>query len=106
LPETVSVGVRLTKELLDFIDDQARKEKVDRSVVVRKFIEKGIAAHKKEKAAELYVGGKISISGAAELANLTIPEMVEYLVAKGYRSSYALDNFRKGLTLLEKKNRK
>ena len=32
----------------------------------------------KEKAAKLYMEGKISISGAAENAKLTIPEMVDY----------------------------
>lgn len=47
--------------------------------------------------------GKISISGAAEIAGLMIPEMVDYLVCKGFRSEYSIDDFRRGVTLLEKK---
>ncbi len=42
------------------------------------------------------------ISGAAEMAGLTIPEMVQFLVDKGYRSNYSLEDFRKGVKLPEK----
>jgi len=56
----------------------------------------------KERAAALYVEGKTSISGAAEMAGLTIPEMVQLLVSKGYRSSYSLEDFRKGVKMLQK----
>lgn len=47
--------------------------------------------------------GKVSISGAAETAKLTIPEMVDYLVCKGFKSEYSVEDFRQGVTLLEKK---
>ena len=104
--ETVSVGVRLPKRVLEYIDKEAEKESVDRSVVIRRLIEKGTAEFKKEKAAKLYVEGKISISGAAEIAGLMIPEMVDYLVCKGFRSEYSIDDFRRGVTLLEKKQQK
>ncbi len=64
---------------------------------------KGGAEVEKEKAAKLYMEGKISISGAAETARLTIPEMVDYLVCKGFKSEYSVEDFRRGSTLLEKK---
>jgi len=99
----VSVGVRLPKDVLDYIEEEAKKEKVDRSAIIRRLMEKGIAESKKERAAQLYMEGKTSISGAAEVAALTIPEMVEYLVGKGYKSSYSLEDFRRGVTLLEKR---
>jgi len=47
--------------------------------------------------------GKVSISDAAEIAKLTIPEMVDYLVCKGFKSEYSVEDFRRGSTLLEKK---
>ena len=101
--ETTSVGVRLSKKVLEYIDNQAKKESVDRSVVIRRLVERGAAEFEKEKAAKLYMEGKISISGAAEIADVTIPEMVDYLVCKGYRSEYSVNDFRRGVTLLEKK---
>ena len=100
---TTSVGVRLSKKLLGYIDKEAKRESVDRSVIIRRLVERGAAEIEKEKAAKLYVEGKISISGAAETARLTITEMVDYLVCKGYKSDYSIDDFRRGVTLLEKK---
>jgi predicted HTH domain antitoxin len=103
LGETTSVGVRLSKKFLEYIDKQAKTESVDRSVVIRRLVERGAIEFEKEKAAKLYMEGKISISGAAENAEVTIPEMVDYLVCKGYRSEYSVNDFRRGVTLLEKK---
>ena len=101
--ETTSVGVRLSKKFLEYIDKQAKMESVDRSVVIRRLVERGAAEFEKEKAAKLYMEGKISISGAAENAQITIPEIVDYLVCKGYKSEYSVNDFRRGVTLLEKK---
>ena len=101
--ETTSVGVRLSKKFLEYIDKQAKMESVDRSVVIRRLVEIGAAEFEKEKAAKLYMEGKISISGAAENAQITIPEIVDYLVCKGYKSEYSVNDFRRGVTLLEKK---
>lgn len=101
--ETTSVGVRLSKKFLEYIDKQAKTESVDRSVVIRRLVERGAVEFEKEKAAKLYMEGKISISGAAENAEVTIPEMVDYLVCKGYKSEYSVNDFRRGVTLLEKK---
>ena len=101
--ETTSVGVRLSKKVLAYIDKQAKLDSVDRSVVIRRLVERGAAELEKERAAKSYMEGKISISGAAEIADITIPEMVDYLVCKGYRSEYSVDDFKRGITLLEKK---
>jgi predicted HTH domain antitoxin len=90
---TTSIGVRLSKKVLDYIDREAEIESVDRSVIIRRLVERGAAELEKEKAAKLYMEGKVSISGAAEMTKLTIPEMVDYLVGKGYRSEYSMDDF-------------
>jgi predicted HTH domain antitoxin len=103
LTETISVGVRLPKKFLEYIDKEAKRESVDRSVIIRRLVERGAAEFEKEKAAKLYIEGKISLSGAAENAKLTIPEMVDYLVSKGFKSEYSMDDFREGVALLEKK---
>jgi len=104
LGESTSVGVRLPKKVLEYIDREAERESVDRSVIIRRLVERGAAELEKEKAAKSYMEGKVSISGAAEMAGLTIPEMVEYLVSKGFKSEYSTDDFRVGIALLEKKH--
>ncbi len=101
--ETVSIGVRLPRDVMDYVEEEAKKESIDRSAMIRRLVERGMAELRKERAAELYVEGKTSISGAAEAAGLTIPEMVEFLVRRGYRSGYSLEDFRRGVALLEER---
>lgn len=48
----------------------------------------------KRKAAEQYRSGKITISKAAEKAGLTVWEMEQYLVSKGYRPQYSTEDLR------------
>lgn len=103
MTETISVGVRLPKKFLEYIDREAERESVDRSVILRRLVEKGAEELEKEKAAKQYMEGKTSLSGAAENAKLTIPEMVDYLVSKGYKSDYSIDDSHEGITLLKGK---
>jgi metal-responsive CopG/Arc/MetJ family transcriptional regulator len=103
LTETTSIGVRLPKNVLNYINEEAKKENVDRSVIIRKLIDQGIAETRKEKAAQQYIQGKTSISGAAENAKITIPEMIQHLTTKGYTSQYSLEDFKRGTQLLQTK---
>ncbi|MDI6810869.1 MAG: UPF0175 family protein [archaeon] len=43
----------------------------------------GLKEYKRERAARLYRERRVSIDGAAELAGLTVREMVDYLIRKG-----------------------
>jgi len=83
LSETTSVGVRLSKKFLEYIDKEAERESVDRSVIIRRLIEIGAAEVEKNKAAKIYMEGKISISGAAETAKLTILRWLIILYVRG-----------------------
>ena len=99
---TERIGVRLPKDVLKHIEEQATRENVDRSVMIRQFTEKRITESRKERAAALYMDGKTLISGAAETAGVAMPEVVQLLVSKGYRSSYSSEDFRSGVKLLQK----
>ena len=83
MSETTSVGVRLSKKFLEYIDKEAERESVDRSVIIRRLIEIGAAEVEKNKAAKIYMEGKISISGAAETAKLTILRWLIILYVRG-----------------------
>lgn len=99
--ELVSIGIRIPKKLLKIVEEKAGEEDVDRSTIIRQLISKGVREYKKEKAANLYKEGKLSISGAAELAGLTIREMMDYLIERGYRSKYTYEDLRKEIEALE-----
>jgi len=55
----------------------------------------------KEKAAEAYMQEKITLSEAAKTANLTIWEMQKYLIDKGFKSDYSIDDLEKELESLD-----
>ncbi len=55
----------------------------------------------KKKAADEYLKGKITLSEAANRAELTIWEMEKYLVDNGYKSSYSIEDLEKELKSLK-----
>ncbi|KXB06173.1 hypothetical protein AKJ53_01150 [candidate division MSBL1 archaeon SCGC-AAA382F02] len=85
-----SVGVRMDEDLLEKIDQMSEKKSLDRSTLVRKLLRKGYEIEKKERAAEKYRQGKITLSKAAKEAEVTVWEMEKFLVETGYRSEYSV----------------
>ena len=56
---------------------------------------------RKEKAVEEYKKGRLTLSAAAHCAGLTVWEMEQYLVERGFQSSYSIDDLKRELHLLE-----
>ena len=98
----VTIGVRIPEEMLKDLEESAREENMDKSTVIRHFIIEGLREYKRERAARLYKERRVSINGAAELAGLTIREMVDYLIRKGYKSCYSYEDLEKEMELFKK----
>ena len=92
-----AIGIRLPKEVLSRIEQLSKEEHEDRSTIIRKLVILGYLDLVKEKAAEKYLRGKTTLSGAARQAGLTLWEMEHYLVEQGYKSSYSVEDFEKEL---------
>ncbi|HLC45974.1 MAG TPA: UPF0175 family protein [archaeon] len=104
-----AIGIRLPEQVLMEIDKLSKEELEDRSTIIRKLVVKGMRDLAKEKAAQQYIEGKTTISGAAHAAGLTVWEMEQYLVSKGFKSDYSVEDLQKGLKALgeyEKKRKK
>jgi len=97
----VSMGIRLPKELLKAIEEKAKEDSTDKSTVIRQILTSAIKERQKEKAAQLYKEGKITITAAAKTANLTVHEMINYLIKSGYKTEYTLEDFRREIKLLQ-----
>ena len=95
-----AIGVRLPKDVLSHIDKLSKEEHEDRSTIIRKLVILGYADFMKERAAEKYLSGKVTFSEAAHQAGLTLWDMEQYLVERGFRSSYALEDLQRELRLL------
>jgi predicted HTH domain antitoxin len=69
---------------------------------MRNLLRVGIKESLKENSAKLYREGKITLSRAAELAGLTFFEMEQYLVERGYRSEYSIEDLEEDMKTLSK----
>jgi predicted HTH domain antitoxin len=72
-----NLTVRLEKELIKKIEEEAREEKTDKSTVARKLITLGIEQTQRTRALDEYRKGRCTIWKASEKAGLSLREMLE-----------------------------
>jgi predicted HTH domain antitoxin len=77
MSKTRNLTVRLEKELVDKIEEEAEHEKTDKSTVARKLIAAGIQEIRKIRALEDYRKGKCTIWKASSKAGISLREMME-----------------------------
>ncbi len=100
MSELISLGIRLDKKMVEELNQIADEEHEDRTTIIRKFISNAIENYKRDIALTKYEQGKISISKAAEDTGLTVGEIEECMVRKGYRSRYSTEDLERELELL------
>lgn len=77
--KTQNLTVRLEKDLIKEIEEEARHEKTDKLTVARKLIATGIEEARKARALEEYRKGKCTVWKASEKAGIPLREMIELL---------------------------
>lgn len=93
------IAIRIEGDFLKKIENLGEEDE-DRSTIIRKLIRNGYKEMLKEKAAKAYKEGKITISKAAQMAELTIYDMEQYLVEKGFVSGYSIEDLEREMALL------
>lgn len=93
----MSKTVRFPEELFKVIEHRARQEKIDESTAIRQLLALGA----EEYAVELFRQGKITLNEAAELAGVTLRQMVDTLQRHGVRGNVRLDQQRKALVFVK-----
>ncbi len=79
MAKTQNLTVRLERELVKKIEEEAQHEKTDKSTVARKLIAVGIEQTRRACALEEYRKGKCTIWKASEKAGIPLREMIELL---------------------------
>lgn len=79
MSKSQNLTVRLEKELIREIEQEAAFEKTDKSTVARRMIAVGIDQARKTRALEKYRKGKCTLWKAAEQAGIPLREMIELL---------------------------
>jgi predicted HTH domain antitoxin len=98
--KTEQLNVRLPKTLLKGVEEVAEVEQLDRTAVIRRLIAEGLERYRLDRAARLYGEGRISKARAAEMAGISVYEMLDEIEKRGLRSPYTLEDMRQDLEML------
>lgn len=100
---TEVVSARLPKEKARLVEEIAKEEKVDKSTILEKAVEHYAREWKLKKALERYRDGQITLSRAAEIAEISIWEIIDLLAQKKVNLQYSADDLEEDLKALEQK---
>ena len=84
------VTVRVPDDVLEKIEEIAKKEGRERSEVIRELIRIGLRDKLIEEALRMYKEGKVSMWKAAKIAGLSLWELIEILKEKGIEIQYSI----------------
>jgi len=97
------VTARFPREMLMEVDKLAEREKVDRSELIRRLLHFALQQKKIEYALEAYREGKVTLWKAAEMAGVSLREMMELARVKRIAVPYTLDDLRRDVEYVRQK---
>jgi predicted HTH domain antitoxin len=87
--ERLQVNMRLERDLIDDLDDLARESSLDRAELARRLLRDGLRHERLELALRQYRRGEVSIGRAAEIARVSLYEIIDQVHDEGI--PYALE---------------
>ena len=87
---TVQVNLRVPPEVADDLDRLAAEEHLSRIDLARQILLEGVARRKQALALQLYQEGKVSRSRAAEMAGVSLWEMMDLIDQAEVKAAYSL----------------
>jgi len=93
-----TLSIRMHEDDYEFVKKLAKEKKEEMSKAVRKLVDLGRLMY----AIQDYKTGKISIGKAAELAGISISEMMDVLAEYGIKSRIDYNDYLRGLENLRK----
>ena len=74
-----NISTKIDNNDVKKLDEIAKKENIDRSVLVRKFILQMLKEYEIKRTTELYRKGIVSLQEAASQANVSLYEIMDYV---------------------------
>jgi len=84
------LSVRVPREVKDELERLAKLERRDKAEIAREILVNGVRERRIKVALKLYSEGKVTLWKAAELAGLSLWEMIEELERRGVELQYGL----------------
>ena len=88
---TKTLTTRAPDSLAKEIEILAKEEHLDKSSIIRRLLADAVQNKRINKALNLYKDGKISIGKAADIAQLSIWEMLDLICEKGIHIDYGAE---------------
>jgi len=79
-------SLRASEKTLKEADRLSRIAKVEKSIILREALEKGLEKVRLEESIKLFTEGKLAVSEAANTAGISVGEMMEKLKERGISS--------------------
>ncbi len=102
LEKIIQISTRVSKEILKKLEYLEKKEKMDRSTLLRKLISIGLKEYSTELALNSYFKGEVTAWKAAELAGLSLYEFIDLLKARRIPAQYTLADLEEDLRNVKK----
>ena len=90
-------SIRLKEDLMEEAQKLAELEMVDKSLIIREALEKGFSEVKLKIALEMFSKSKASTSEAAQIAGLSVGEMMDEIVKRGLKSNITKEDLKGSL---------
>lgn len=97
----VTVTTRVGEELAKIIDSIAKREGMDRSTVIRRFLLRAVKDWLIEKSLDEYEEGKLTLWQAAEKCGLSLWEMINEVKKREIHVPYTLEELKEDLKAFE-----
>jgi predicted HTH domain antitoxin len=98
----VTYTTRIEEDLARVIDEVSKREGMDRSTVIRRFLMKAVKEWLIERSLEDYEQGKVTLWQAAERCGLSLWEIVIEARKREIHVPYTLEEFKEDLKGLQK----
>jgi len=92
-----TVSVRLDEETIKLLDEIAEEERTRRSDVIRKLLYRALQEWRVDRALCLLRRGEISVGKAAEIAKITVSELLELATKHDITVGYSLEDLERDL---------
>ncbi len=92
--KTVTLSTRFDENEAKIIDQLAKEDGLDRSTFLKQLLRKGLEEYKLTKALDEYRRRRISLSRAAEIADLTIRDFISRVPEIGIELNYSINDLK------------
>ncbi len=99
------LNIRIPPALAQALEELATAEHIEKIDIARQILWDGVAQRKQALALKLYAEGKVTTTRAAEIAGLSVWEIVDLVEKRGLRWDYSLEEAKEEIAAVVKQTR-